>query len=56
MMLHVSIKMPKPTLDLQPSDTEIAYLEQVLREGYVQRNIAQTSRYVGQTGGLLKKR
>jgi hypothetical protein len=42
--------MLKPTHDFQLFDTEIAYLEQVLKGGNVQLNVTQTGRYVGQTG------
>jgi hypothetical protein len=54
-MLQGSSKMLKPTHDVQPFDTEIAYLEQVLKGGNVQLNITQTGRYVGQTGRVAEK-
>jgi len=55
MMLQGSSKTLKPTHDFQPSDTEIACLEQVLKGGNVQLNITQTGRYVGQTGRVTEK-
>jgi len=54
-MLLGSSKMLKPTNYFQPFDTEIAYLERVLKGGNVQLNITQTGRYVGQTGRVTEK-
>jgi len=47
--------MLKPTHDFQASDTEIAYWEQVPKEGNVQLNVTQTGRYVGQAGRVTDK-
>jgi hypothetical protein len=55
MMLQGSSKMVKPTHDYQPFDIEIVNLEQVLKGRNFQRNVTQTGRYVGQTGGMTEK-